>query len=143
MKGCTPLAWPCSGQLISNNPLSAFPADLPFPLPFLFLAFYVIPYSLSQFRTELRHVGGHYPTLPMSQLSEDQTLSFMVASSTIFNLAVILIGEVWVVSHLYFFGFEKHTMKPSPTSWCSSTRKTSPYYFAKRSSIWSDSSGRQ
>lgn len=74
MKGCTPLAWPCSGQLISNNPLSAFPADLPFPLPFFyFLPFYVIPYSLSQFRTELRHVGGHYPTLPMSQLSEDQT----------------------------------------------------------------------
>lgn len=46
MKGCTPLAWPCSGQLISNNPLSAFPADLPFPRPFFFLFLAFLCHSL-------------------------------------------------------------------------------------------------
>lgn len=139
MKGCTPLCMVCSEKLISTNPRLSL---LTFCLlsSFSFLLFYVIPYSISQLRTELRHVGSQLSTLPMSQLSEDQTLSFIELPSTISTLPSFRSARCG--SHLFFGGPGKLTMKPFPTSWCSFTRHFD-IYFGKRSTIWSDSSGRQ
>lgn len=133
MKGCTPLAWPCSGQLISNNPLSAFPADLPFPLPFfiscLFMSF------LTRYRNSEPSLDTSAATIPRCRCHsyrKIKPLSFMVASLDYLQPCRHFDRRgVGSQSPFTFFGFEKHTMKPSPTSWCSSTRKTSPYYFAK------------
>lgn len=146
MKGCTPLAWPCNGQLISNNPLSAFPADLPFPLPFFFISCLFMSF-LTRYRNSEPSLDTSAATIPRCRCHsyrKIKPLSFMVASLVYLQPCRHFDRRgVGSQSPFTFFWLREAYYEAFSHFMVLLNERDISVLFCKRSNIWSDSSGRQ